>query len=108
MNILTTKIYSGLVKFWKTVKNVFLIVLNFRRGPGAEYLKDTLEAPIRSVIEENDLDLEINPMKVLILHFCWPIGLSLEEVIFKCLNTSGSFILQLSFISVFVYEAWSQ
>ena len=49
---------------------MFLIVLNFRRGPGAEYLKDTLEAPIRSVIEENDLDLEINPMKVLILHFC--------------------------------------
>lgn len=35
-----------------------------RRGPGQEYLKDTLEAPIRSVIEENDLDLEINPMKV--------------------------------------------
>lgn len=36
----------------------------FRRGPGQEYLKATLEAPIQELCNDTDLDLEINPMKV--------------------------------------------
>ncbi|XP_046852817.1 GTPase-activating protein-like [Xenia sp. Carnegie-2017] len=35
-----------------------------RRGPGQEYLKETLEDPIREICGDLDLDLEINPMKV--------------------------------------------
>ena len=36
-----------------------------RRGPGQEYLKATLEAPIQELCGDADLDLEINPMKVI-------------------------------------------
>ncbi|KAJ7384205.1 hypothetical protein OS493_022833 [Desmophyllum pertusum] len=35
-----------------------------RRGPGQEYLKSTLEALIRNVVDQDKLVLEINPLKV--------------------------------------------
>jgi Ras GTPase-activating-like protein IQGAP2/3 len=35
-----------------------------RRGPGQSYLKVVLQGRINSVVSMNDLDLEINPLKV--------------------------------------------
>jgi Ras GTPase-activating-like protein IQGAP2/3 len=35
-----------------------------RRGPGQSYLKSVLSVRINSIIEQRDLDLEINPLKV--------------------------------------------
>lgn len=45
-----------------------------RRGPGQSYLKSVLAERINSLIEHKDLNLEINPLKVLlylrIQHHC--------------------------------------
>lgn len=35
-----------------------------RRGPGQSYLKNVLSERINNLIEYNDIDLEINPLKV--------------------------------------------
>lgn len=35
-----------------------------RRGPGQEYLKSTLGALVRHVVDQDHLQLEINPLKV--------------------------------------------
>lgn len=40
-----------------------------RRGPGQSYLKSVLAERINSLIEHKDLNLEINPVKVIILHW---------------------------------------
>ena len=40
--------------------------LNYRRGPGQEYLKFTLEQPLKDLVAQNNLVLEINPVKVCI------------------------------------------
>ena len=42
-----------------------------RRGPGQSYLKGVLAERINSLIEHKDLNLEINPVKVILaLHSC--------------------------------------
>ena len=45
--------------------DTFKIFFSFcRRGPGQEYLKSTLGALVRHVVDQDHLQLEINPLKV--------------------------------------------
>jgi Ras GTPase-activating-like protein IQGAP2/3 len=58
----TTPEYSSLLRQNTPVSR--MMTTYTRRGPGQSYLKDILSEKINSLIELNDVDLEINPLKV--------------------------------------------
>jgi Ras GTPase-activating-like protein IQGAP2/3 len=58
----TTPEYSSLLRQNTPVSR--MMTTYTRRGPGQSYLKDVLSEKINSLIELNDVDLEINPLKV--------------------------------------------
>jgi len=58
----TTPEYSSLLRQNTPVSR--MMTTYTRRGPGQSYLKDVLAARINDLIEHDDMDLEINPLKV--------------------------------------------
>lgn len=51
-----------------------------RRGPGQEYLKSTLGALVRHVVDQDHLQLEINPLKVYVEIYGSPVNLSFGQL----------------------------
>lgn len=43
-----------------------------RRGPGQSYLKSVLSDKINNLLEDKELNLQINPLKVNVAHTCGP------------------------------------
>ena len=58
----TTPEYSNLLRQNTPVSR--MMTTYTRRGPGQSYLKEVLSVKINSLIELDDMDLEINPLKV--------------------------------------------
>lgn len=58
----TTPEYSNLLRQNTPVSR--MMTTYTRRGPGQSYLKEVLSTKINSLIEVDDMDLEINPLKV--------------------------------------------
>lgn len=58
----TTPEYSSLLRQNTPVSR--MMTTYTRRGPGQSYLKEVLSAEINALIEMDDMDLEINPLKV--------------------------------------------
>jgi len=58
----TTPEYSNLLRQNTPVSR--MMTTYTRRGPGQSYLKEVLSSKINSLIELDDMDLEINPLKV--------------------------------------------